>query len=58
MKYMEARPKIFPQTDIVFVLERVRKYALKHQDLNQFMKDLITTLDPTKQGSIGFVELV
>lgn len=55
---MKSKPESFPEADISYVIERLKKMATKFPSLDDFLIDLVRKLDVNGNGVIEFSELV
>jgi len=49
-KYMKDNPEMFVDSDVVAVVERIRKASMKYNSLEEFGVDLLSKLDPKGTG--------
>lgn len=54
---MKSKPENFPEADIAYVIERLKKMATKYPSLDQFLVELVKKLDVNGNGVIEFEEL-
>jgi Ca2+-binding EF-hand superfamily protein len=54
---MEDNPEIFPQSNITYILNKVREGARGFKTGDDYAVRLIETLDPTGQGAVDLARL-
>ena len=57
-KYMKFKPEVFREADIELVLIRLRKFAVKFRNYEDFLINLVKNIDKDNHGFIDFNELV
>eukprot|EP01016_Furgasonia_blochmanni_P036317 TRINITY_DN4137_c0_g1_i8.p1 TRINITY_DN4137_c0_g1~~TRINITY_DN4137_c0_g1_i8.p1 ORF type:complete len:651 (+),score=231.66 TRINITY_DN4137_c0_g1_i8:95-2047(+) len=57
LKYMEDRPQSFPQAQVDYVLDKIRKAASAWTSLDSFFIDLVKNVDKNSNGFVEFKEL-
>ena len=49
---------MFPEADITFVIEKLKKMATNYPTLDNFLVDLLKKMDKNQNGCIEFEELI
>eukprot|EP01015_Nassula_variabilis_P010660 TRINITY_DN1860_c0_g1_i4.p1 TRINITY_DN1860_c0_g1~~TRINITY_DN1860_c0_g1_i4.p1 ORF type:complete len:571 (+),score=145.12 TRINITY_DN1860_c0_g1_i4:66-1778(+) len=57
LNYMDQRPEIFPESQVEYVLDKVRSHAKNWSSVEQFVIDFVKHVDRNNNGFIEFDEL-
>lgn len=58
MNYMIDNSDIFRDSDIVRIIERIRKEAHRFKSFNEFLTDIISKIDPSNKGNVSKEEIL